>query len=100
MALPRPNHSLPNRNTIEQCISVSTVLGCYVLVNVLFFKYWKIINGSAAALLICGCGTYGYLRHKTDEILDTSSDDSDTDNMITPQVNHDDQLSSCRTDTF
>jgi len=93
---------MPNRNTIEQCISISTVLGCYVLVNVFFFKYWKIINGSVV-LGICGCGTYGYLRKKTDEILDTSSDEeedfnNDVDNMITTQVNHDDQLSSCRTE--
>ena len=92
---------MPTRNNIERGLRISIVLICYILLNVLFYKHWIIINGSTFILLICGCGTYGYLRQKTDEILDTSSDDSendDTDIMITTQVNHDDQFPSCRTE--
>ena len=88
---------IPRNANIRRTANVCAVLSLYILANLIFYKYWYIINGTSVGILCCcGCGMLCYLRN-IDASSDSGSDgdddtrtdlssDTDSDNEITIDI--------------
>ena len=83
---------IPRNANIRRSANVCAVVALYVLANLMFYKYWYVINGTTVVLLCCcGSGVLCYLRsidvetdsdQGSDTCTDMSSDTSSDDEIV------------------
>ena len=98
---------IPRNANIRRSANVCGVLSLYILANMIFYKYWYVINGTTIAFLCCcGGGVLCYVRsidvetdsdpdgdpdgdQGSDTCTDLSSDtssDTNSDNEFTIEI--------------
>jgi hypothetical protein len=65
-----------NENT-TRAFNACAAFACYIALNIIYRKYWIIINGSTMAIIVCGCTVICCLNgidHETDSESDSLTD--------------------------